>query len=55
MLQSMGLQRVGHSRVIEQQQQQKNGTEEPICRRNKDADVEDGLVGTVREGEGGMN
>ena len=35
---------------------QKNGTDEPVFQgKNRKADVENGRVGTVREGEGGMN
>ena len=31
-----------------------NSTDEPVC-RNRDSDVEHGLVDTAREGEGVMN
>ena len=34
---------------------QKKDTDEPICRAGLDADVENRLVDTTREGEGGMN
>ena len=32
---------------------QKDGTDEPICRAAEDADLENTLVDTVGEGEGG--
>ena len=34
---------------------QKKDTHEPICRAGLDADVENRLVDTTQEGEGGMN
>ena len=33
----------------------KKGTNEPLCRAGIDTDVENRLVGTAGEGEGGMN
>ena len=34
---------------------QKHGFDDPICRAGADTDVENGLVDTAGEGEGGVN